>query len=420
MQNKKNDIEKDKENTEGKMDENKDEQDNVLDEIDSIDEKLTKTRKNIDSKEDEISTTDKKITELGEEIDKLKEEIKTLKERIAKRDKLLKNRLRAIQKSGGSMKYIEVILGSKSFTDFINRSSAVNTIMDQDKTIMEEHEADKLDLETKQVAVEDKKTEVENKKVALEEQKDELVALKEDLDDQLDEKETLMAQLEDEYKELEEYNLTIEEEQEIVSAQEGSIQKAKAMAESEKKELEQLAKEEAERDAAEKAKREAAARAEKKSSQSKQTSQSSSNNSSSGGSTPPASTPAPSGDFIRPVGNGITSGFGHRWGRLHAGIDFGTPIGTTVKASASGSVRTTETTRGYGTTIMVDHYVNGQVDTTLYAHVSSISVSPGQTVKQGQVIGNTGNTGRSTGPHLHFEVHPGGWRNPSNPMNFIN
>src|SRR5699024_3977912 len=109
-----------------------------------------------------------------------------------------------------------VVLDSKSFTDFINRSSAVNTIMDQDKTIMEEHEADKLDLETKQVAVEDKKTEVENKKVVLEEQKDELVALKENLDDQLDEKETLMAQLEDEYKELEEYNLTIEEEQKIV------------------------------------------------------------------------------------------------------------------------------------------------------------------------------------------------------------
>src|SRR5699024_6866088 len=181
--------------------------------------------------------------------------------------------------------------------------------------------------------------------------------------------------------------------------------KSKEITESENKELKQLAKKKAKQETAEKARKQSQAK-----------SNNTSNNSGSEGKETPAETPSGGGDFIRPVGNGITSGFGHRWGRLHAGIDFGTPIGTPVKASASGSVRTTGTMSGYGTTIMVDHYVNGQVYTTLYAHLSSISVSPGQTVKQGQVIGNTGNTGRSTGPHLHFEIHPGGWRNPSNPM----
>jgi len=267
---------------------------------------------------------------------------------------------------------------------------------------MEEQEADKRALEEKRISVEAKKEEVEERKVALEAQKDELVALKDQLDEQLAERETLMAQLEEEYEELEDYNLTLEEEEAILNAEADSIQKAKEIAEKEKNKLEKLAKERA---------------AKEKAAKNKPSTNSSSNSSAD---VTTASNSTSSGDFIRPVPNGVTSGFGQRWGKLHAGLDFGSPIGTPVKVAASGNVRLAGSMSGYGTTIMVDHYINGKTYTTLYGHLSSISVSQGQTVSQGQIIGHTGNTGRSTGPHLHFEIHPGGWRNPANPSQFIN
>ncbi len=68
---------------------------------------------------------------------------------------------------------------------------------------------------------------------------------------------------------------------------------------------------------------------------------------------------------------------------------------------------------------MVSHYINGKSYTTLYAHLSSISVSSGQKVSQGQKIGAVGSTGDSTGPHLHFEIHNGGYGNPVNPRNHV-
>src|SRR5699024_8177467 len=107
--------------------------------------KLNKTQQSIQFKEGEIDQTKDEINELTATIKQLKEDIIELQDRIEKRDALLKDRLRAIQKNGGSMKYIEVILGSKSFGEFISRSSAVNTIMDQDKNIMEIHAQEKVD-----------------------------------------------------------------------------------------------------------------------------------------------------------------------------------------------------------------------------------------------------------------------------------
>src|SRR5699024_3075989 len=80
-----------------------------------------------------------------------------LEERIKERDDLLKDRIRSIQQNGGSINYLEVILGSKSFSDFISRATAVNTIMDQDKVIMEEQQADKKQLEETIVEEEEKK-----------------------------------------------------------------------------------------------------------------------------------------------------------------------------------------------------------------------------------------------------------------------
>ncbi|MCM1157991.1 MAG: peptidoglycan DD-metalloendopeptidase family protein [Bacteroidales bacterium] len=101
----------------------------------------------------------------------------------------------------------------------------------------------------------------------------------------------------------------------------------------------------------------------------------------------------------------ITSEFGYRWGRLHAGTDVGVPIGTTVRASRGGQVITAGWVGGYGNCVIIDH---GDGVSTRYGHLSEITVSVGQYVDQGEQVALSGNTGRSTGPHLHFEIRING------------
>ena len=98
----------------------------------------------------------------------------------------------------------------------------------------------------------------------------------------------------------------------------------------------------------------------------------------------------------------MNSGFKLRWGRWHKGNDFAAPIGTSVKASWGGKVRYAEYNHGgYGKMIIIRH-PNGLE--TAYAHLSKINVSVNEYVNAGEVIGAVGNTGHSTGPHLHYEV----------------
>ncbi len=110
----------------------------------------------------------------------------------------------------------------------------------------------------------------------------------------------------------------------------------------------------------------------------------------------------------------FTSGFGQRWGRLHAGTDFAAPIGTPVYATADGVITESGWSSGYGRLIKIRHEFGIE---TRYAHLNAMHVSVGQRVSRGERIGDMGNSGRSTGPHLHYEVRVGG--NPVNPMNYI-
>jgi murein DD-endopeptidase MepM/ murein hydrolase activator NlpD len=121
-----------------------------------------------------------------------------------------------------------------------------------------------------------------------------------------------------------------------------------------------------------------------------------------------------SGRFIWPVNGTFTSPFGYRWGRLHAGIDIAVPEGTPVRAADGGTVAIAGWTGGYGNYTCVNH---GGGISTCYGHQSRIAVSVGQSVSQGQVIGYSGNTGNSTGPHVHFEVRING--NPVDPMGYL-
>jgi murein DD-endopeptidase MepM/ murein hydrolase activator NlpD len=135
--------------------------------------------------------------------------------------------------------------------------------------------------------------------------------------------------------------------------------------------------------------------------------------SSSSTSTSTDSTPSSSG-LVWPVSGPITSPFGWRWGRMHEGIDIGVGYGTPIHAAASGTVIYCGWESGYGNLVVIDH---GGNLATAYGHQSSIAVSCGQSVSQGQVIGYVGATGHATGPHLHFEVRIDG--NPVDPLGYL-
>ena len=115
-----------------------------------------------------------------------------------------------------------------------------------------------------------------------------------------------------------------------------------------------------------------------------------------------ASAAGPADKWVPPVhGAPITSGFGERDGRLHAGVDFGTPIGTPIVAASNGTVLAAGPATGFGQWVKLQHA--GKV-TTVYGHISRWTVTVGQAITAGQLIAYSGNEGHSTGPHLHFEV----------------
>ncbi|WP_246942709.1 murein hydrolase activator EnvC family protein [Bacillus pinisoli] len=370
----------------------------VEDEYDQLEGEISQLDKEIKALDLAQAETNSQIREQQSSIESVKQEITTLQEeivvvqeRIAERNDLLKERVRSLQATGGVVQYLEVILGSQDFSDFIDRMTAVTTIFKADKEILTKHQEDKLLLEQKQ-------SELQTALEALESKLAELETMLAKQKAQEQSKQQLMSKLETQQEELQHEIHELENEAEIIAAQSAAIAK----------ELERIKKAEAEEAARKKKEQEEAA----KSGKSGQSDQSS-------------SAPAASGDFIRPSEGPVTSNYGSRWGRLHAGIDIGKRGSSVpVVSVASGTVISSYYSSSYGNVVFIAHSVNGQMWTTVYAHLENREVSAGQTVQQGQRVGYMGNTGRSTGPHLHFELHKGGWNgsksNSVNPRNYIN
>lgn len=119
--------------------------------------------------------------------------------------------------------------------------------------------------------------------------------------------------------------------------------------------------------------------------------------------------------YIKPLAGGVlTSGYGSRWGTIHKGVDWGVPVGTSVMASSGGTVIRSGWFSTYGICVDIRH-PDGNI--TRYAHLSKTLVSVGQKVSQGEQIARSGNTGYSTGPHLHLEIIVNG--TAVNPMNYL-
>lgn len=122
----------------------------------------------------------------------------------------------------------------------------------------------------------------------------------------------------------------------------------------------------------------------------------------------------PKEGYINPMPSGtFTSGYGWRWGRMHRGVDLAAPIGTEIMAAADGVVDFNEwDDSGFGNLLVIKHKESSPLVETYYGHMDQRSpfVNVGDKVKQGQVVGLSGSSGRSTGPHLHFEIHIDGDR----------
>lgn len=352
------------------------EQKKIDEEIKQLDEAVTKTSEKIRNKNDEIDKT-------RQQIENLRKDIKKLDKRIKKRNEILKERARAMQTSGGSVDYIEVLLGSQDFSDLLNRVNAVSTISSADRDILEAHEEDKK-------VKKEKEDKVKEDLSSLETSLKELETLKADQEKQAAEKDAFMAKLKESQQTAEDKSSKLENEDELLSEQE------KAIEEQMKKQ-----KEEAEKQAS--------------------PAQPVKSTSTSGGEAPPVA----SGTFTRPAAGPVTSEFGIRSLGDHKGIDIGKRgASVPIVAAADGQVFRSYYSSTYGNAIFITHNVNGKVYTTVYAHMESRNVSGNEAVKKGQVIGYMGNTGRSYGAHLHFEMHEGPWNlektNAVDPRKYIN
>ncbi|MGH2317237.1 murein hydrolase activator EnvC family protein [Planococcus sp. SE5232] len=423
------------------MNQNQSTLESIMAKIQELENQMQETQSKINGVQGEIDQT---IVE----IDDLRKSIEELERKIAERTELLQERARAIQLSGGSVDYIDVLLGANSFVDFIDRFSAVNTLIDADREIMNEQAEDKKLLG-------EQKAQVETKLAEQEQRRAELVDLKKSLDGQKAEQAGHVKDLKAEQERLAKEKTTLVQQREEaidVSAElETKIANEQArLAElARKAEEERLRKLAAERAAAEKAAAEKAAAeraaaeraaAERAAEDKAKAASQKAASKPEAPSAPVAAAPAPaysapapavsvnaSSGFIRPAAGRFTSKFGWRdigsGPEFHQGVDIANSKGTTIVAAANGFVSYAGSMGGYGNVVIITHSINGQTHATVYAHLNSIGVSVGQQVSQGQNIGGMGNTGRSFGDHLHFEIHVGPWNggrtNAVNPASYV-
>ncbi len=389
VETKKNQLNSSISNKENAISANEEKQQKLLDQIQALNAEIETTNSSIKSVLSEIQSTNAEIKELEGTIEELLR-------KIEERDLLLQDRARAIQ-AGGSVSYLDVLLGSNSFVDFIDRFSAVNALLEADRQIIRDQKQDKQTLE-------EQKQVLESKRQKLEEQKAKLERLKASLDGQKKEKNTLVEQLEKEQAKLKSEKVLLEKE--YSEALEISAELQQQII-SEQNRLAEVARQQ-------EAKRKAAAAA-----------AAAAGNSGSGGST--VNAPASDGTWIKPTNGRLTSPYGWRnlgaGPEFHYGVDLANKTGTPIWASADGVVSYAAPLSSYGNVVILTHSIDGKIYTTVYAHLSAFNVSVGDEVSQGQQIAAMGSTGRSTGPHLHFEVHIGSWQGQAvgsvNPLKYI-
>lgn len=312
----------------------------------------------------ELEQVNREIAATEEEIARAKEALAEAEAALAEKETLFKRRLRNIYERG-YVSYLDVLLGASSFSDFLTRFNNLKIIADNDQRLVDEVRAER----------------------------DRVEAMKEELEQEKSRLDGMRRQILNNEAELERTRLSRnqvkEELQEEITRSEEAIRKMELEEEKLKKEIQALIK------------------------------RSASNRGAGSGGAGGGAVVRGSGRFCWPCQGGrITSGYGNRfhpifnkW-RDHNGIDISTT--GTIFAADSGQVAIARWGSGYGNYIVIDH---GNGFTTLYAHLSVISVRVGQSVSRGQPIGKAGETGDSDGVHLHFEVWVNGKH--TDPMSYL-
>ncbi|MCK2156371.1 M23 family metallopeptidase [Exiguobacterium sp. 17-1] len=340
--------------------------------------------------------------------------------KLRAQEKLIGDRLRSVQRDG-DVKYIEVLLDAKDFGDLISRFSTVSEIIQQDDGVLQTYQAN-----VKQLT--EQRSEQELILGQLKKEQRKLLILKTRIIAESEVKRTLVVRLNNQVKQLQQEQFTkaeeaaiLEDQQRLISRQLEELRAAELQARQEAKERAEAAQRAAEAAAREAA--EAERQAEQEAKAQKEQNQTTSR-------PPTASEPvteAPSSQpatpetgtalkpFLLPVTGYVSSPFGPRNNPLtgkserHTGLDLVNAKGTPIKAAAGGIVLRAGSATGYGNVVMITHLIEGKVWTTVYGHLDSVSVTAGQTVMPGDIVGKLGSTGWSTGPHLHFEIHRGEW-----------
>lgn len=362
----------------------------LVSKVQVLDEKIAVTREKISSLNDDIKEKqdayDKGLLEVEDQFD------------------ALANRLRILYMSGNATD-LEIIFGAKDFSDLIDKMELVKSLANSDKELISEIQTKLDELSTKKEALEADKKDLETQQASLKSDQDE-------------------------------FNKLISDNDEILKNLYASNSEAQNSLESAALQSDEIEAKISQYYAAQKAAAEHAAQASQSSSSSG--SSSSSSSSSSSGSSSSGSSSSGSSSVIVPSGSGFawpTPGFvslSSEWFEdrevyNHGGIDIAGAgiMGTPVVAAADGTVVATNSScthnwgksyscgcgGGYGNYVMISH-AGGKM--TVYGHLTSLTVSSGQSVSRGQVIGYVGSTGNSTGPHLHYECRLNGVR--YNPM----
>lgn len=357
----------------------------LVSKVQVLDEKIAVTREKISSLNDDIKEKqdayDKGLSEVEDQFD------------------ALANRLRILYMSGNATD-LEIIFGAKDFSDLIDKMELVKSLANSDKELISEIQTKLDELSTKKESLEADKKDLETQQASLKSDQDE-------------------------------FNKLISDNDEILKNLYASNSEAQHSLESAALQSDEIEAKISEYYAAQKAAAEQAAKA-------SQSSSSSSSGSSSSGSSSSGSSSSGSSSVIVPSGSGFawpTPGFvslSSEWFEdrevyNHGGIDIAGAgiMGTPVVAAADGTVVATNSScthnwgksyscgcgGGYGNYVMISH-AGGKM--TVYGHLTSLTVSSGQSVSRGQVIGYVGSTGNSTGPHLHYECRLNGVR--YNPM----
>lgn len=360
----------------------------LVSKVQVLDEKIAVTREKISSLNDDIKEKqdayDKGLSEVEDQFD------------------ALANRLRILYMSGNATD-LEIIFGAKDFSDLIDKMELVKSLANSDKELISEIQTKLDELSTKKKSLEADKKDLETQQASLKSDQDE-------------------------------FNKLISDNDEILKNLYASNSEAQNSLESAALQSDEIEAKISQYYAAQKAAAERAAQA----SQSSSGSSSSSSSSSSSGSSSSGSSSSGSSSVIVPSGSGFawpTPGFvslSSEWFEdrevyNHGGIDIAGAgiMGTPVVAAADGTVVATNSScthnwgksyscgcgGGYGNYVMISH-AGGKM--TVYGHLTSLTVSSGQSVSRGQVIGYVGSTGNSTGPHLHYECRLNGVR--YNPM----